>query len=180
MKNWASSVTATTSFTTIGTLLSWEGFWGAVTGWRLGSECWELAVGLCQCILSPVLQGLLSCGLWKEDRQKRGLHQVRSDWLFSVITLLLDFIFPFSLPLKKIPSTSEKVPFWVHLWALEGTTKRPAGSWMYHRQRLSTSHRSTRGGQQEEHPEDEGSLCQEICEYCKIPEQNTRYQRTAT
>lgn len=73
-------------FVTMSNLFSSEGFWGAVTGWGLGSECWELAVAFSQCFLSPVLQGLLPCGLWKEDRQKWDLHQVRlrSDWLFSV------------------------------------------------------------------------------------------------
>lgn len=59
-----------------------EGVWRAPVGWRLGSECWKLAVAFSKYFLSPVLQGLLPCRIWQEDGQKWRLHQVRSqsDW----------------------------------------------------------------------------------------------------
>lgn len=59
-------------------LLSSEGVWRASVGWRLGSECWELAVAFSKYFLSPVLQGLLPCRIRQEDRQKWRLHKVRS------------------------------------------------------------------------------------------------------
>lgn len=75
-------------------------------------------MALSEYVLPPVLQGLLPCRLWQEDRQKWRLHQVRLLTLKAQVITFDKYIalncFA-SIILQEVPSSSKEVPNSVHL-----------------------------------------------------------------